>query len=112
MAQIWILVLMFVIFYFVLIRPQRKKQKELEAKIAALKSGDRIISAGGIHGMVARVKDRTVIVKVADNLKLEFEKSSITTTFPKGDGKADDAVEVEVEEEEVDSSSSKGGKKK
>jgi preprotein translocase subunit YajC len=82
-------ILMFVMMYFLLIRPQRMRQKALAAQIAAMKKGDGVISAGGIHGTVANLKDQTVIVKVAENVKLEFQKSSITTVIPKGTGQGD-----------------------
>ena len=80
-------ILMFVMMYFLLIRPQRMRQKALADQIAAMKTGDNVISAGGIHGTVTNLKGETVIVKVAENVKLEFQKSSITTVIPKGTGK-------------------------
>ena len=82
-------ILMFVMMYFLLIRPQRMRQKALAAQIDAMKKGDRVISAGGIHGVVANMKSDTVTVKVAENVKLEFQKSSITTVIPKGTGQDD-----------------------
>jgi preprotein translocase subunit YajC len=84
-------VLMFVMMYFLLIRPQRMRQKALAAQIASMKKGDGVISAGGIHGTIANIKEGTVIVKVAENVKLEFQKASITTVIPKGSaaGEAD-----------------------
>ena len=72
------IILIFVIMYFLLFRPQMKRQKEQAAMASALKTGDRVVTASGIHGMISNVKDRTVIVKVADNVKLEMEKSAIT----------------------------------
>lgn len=89
-------VLMFVIMYFVLIRPQRKRQKELQAQIEALRTGDRIITIGGMHGLVTNVKERTIVLKVADNTKVEFEKSAVQTVVrKKDDGKADSEAEAE-----------------
>ncbi len=73
------MVLMFVLMYFVLIRPQRKKQKEQEALIKSIKTGDHVVSIGGIHGIVTSAKDRTVMVKVADNVKIEFDRSAIAS---------------------------------
>jgi preprotein translocase subunit YajC len=73
------IILIFIIMYFVLFRPQMKRQKEQAAMASSLKTGDRVVTASGIHGMISNVKDRTVIVKVADNVKLEMEKSAITT---------------------------------
>ncbi len=71
------IILIFIIMYFLLFRPQMKRQKEQAAMAASLKTGDRVVTASGIHGMISNVKDRTVIVKVADNVKLEMEKSAI-----------------------------------
>ncbi len=72
-----------VIFYFLLIRPQQKKAKELAALIQSAKTGDKIVTSSGIHGMITNVKDRTVILKVDDNVKIELEKSSIAVVKPK-----------------------------
>ena len=72
-------VLIIAIFYFFIIRPQNKKQKETEKMINALKKGDKVITIGGIHGVVSSTKEKTVIVKVDDNAKLEFNRSAIAT---------------------------------
>ena len=69
--------IIFLIFYFLMIRPQNKKQKETEKMIAALKKGDKIITIGGIHGLVSATKEHTVIIKVDDNAKIEFSRSAI-----------------------------------
>jgi len=76
--------LIFVIFYFLIIRPQSKKQKETKKMIEAVKKGDKIVTIGGIHGSVYTVKERTVIVKVDDETKMEFSKSAISAVEPKG----------------------------
>lgn len=73
------LIFIFVIFYFLMIRPQTKRQKEHQALVSSLKTGDKVITNAGIHGIIANVKDRTVIVKVADNVKLEFDRAAIAT---------------------------------
>ncbi|MCQ2591594.1 MAG: preprotein translocase subunit YajC [Treponema sp.] len=71
--------LIIVIFYFFLIRPQNKKQKETEKMLNALKKGDKVITIGGIHGTVSSVKEKTVIVKVDENTKLEFNRTAISS---------------------------------
>jgi preprotein translocase subunit YajC len=71
--------LVFVIFYFFIIRPQNKKQKDTEKMISAVKKGDKVITIGGIHGEVTSTKETTVIVKVDENCKLEFNRSAIAT---------------------------------
>ncbi|MDQ2867341.1 MAG: preprotein translocase subunit YajC [Verrucomicrobiota bacterium] len=72
-------IFIFVIMYFVMIRPQARRQKQQQALIGSIKTGDKVVTSSGIHGMVANVKDTTVILKVADNVKIEMEKSAITT---------------------------------
>lgn len=71
--------LIIVIFYLFLIRPQNKKQKETQKMLDALKKGDKVITIGGIHGTVSSVKENTVIVKVDDDCKLEFNRTAIST---------------------------------
>jgi len=73
------LVLIFVVFYFFMIRPQQKKQKEKEQLLDSIKRGDRIVTIGGIHGTVAGIETekKTVLVQVADNVKIKFERSAI-----------------------------------
>ena len=73
--------LIFVIMYFFLIRPQNKKQKETEKMIAALKKGDKVVTIGGIHGTVASTKEKTVILKVEDGSKIEFNRTAISTVI-------------------------------
>ena len=87
-------ILIIAIFYFFMIRPQNKKQKEMEKKIAALKKGDKVVTAGGIHGVISSTKEKTVIVKVDDNCKLEFSRSAITgvETDAKKDKKESDTA--------------------
>ena len=79
------MVLIFVLFYFMLIRPQRRQQKEHLAKLAALRTGDEVVAAGGIHGLVTNVSDRTVTLKIADNVKIKVEKASVAAILKKSD---------------------------
>ena len=73
------LVLMFVVFYFLLIRPQQKRQKELNQMIQELKKGDRVVTSGGIIGTIAGIQNDYVILKVGDGeTKIEVLKSAIT----------------------------------
>ena len=71
-------VFIFVIMYYVMLRPQMRRQKEAARLVSALKTGDRVITSSGIHGLISNVKDTTVIVKVADNVKIEMEKTAVT----------------------------------
>ncbi len=72
------IILIFVIMYFLLFRPQIKRQKEQARLVSALKTGDRVVTASGMHGLISNVKERTVILKIADNVKIEMEKSAVT----------------------------------
>lgn len=73
--------LMLVIMYFLMIRPQKKRQADQARLIASMKTGDKVVTNAGIHGMISNVKDTTVIVKVADNVKIEMDKSAVTTVI-------------------------------
>ena len=84
-SMLLIMVFMFVLMYFVMIRPQRQRQKALQAQLEVMKKGDRVVSAGGIHGIVENVKQKTVSVRVADNTRIEFEKASIAQVRGKGE---------------------------
>ena len=74
-------IFIFIIMYFVLFRPQKKRQMEQQRLISSLKTGDRVVTNAGIHGLIANVKETTVIVKVADNVKIEMEKSAVTNVL-------------------------------
>ena len=71
------MILMFIIMYVLLIKPQQRKQKEHQEMIKKLKAGDKVVTSGGIHGTIAAVKEATVLLKVADTTKIEINKGSI-----------------------------------
>ncbi|MGD9972132.1 MAG: preprotein translocase subunit YajC [Desulfatirhabdiaceae bacterium] len=71
------LILMFVIFYFLLIRPQQKKTKELREMVAGLKKGDRIITSGGIHGQITAVEEATVTVEISDKVRVKLNRGNV-----------------------------------
>jgi preprotein translocase subunit YajC len=73
------LIIIAVLFYFLLIRPQQKKQKEHQKLVAGIKTGDNVVTSSGIHGMVANVKDTTILLKVADNVKIEMDKAAVVS---------------------------------
>ena len=75
------LIFIFIIMYFVMIRPQKKRQEQQKQLIASLKTGDRVVTNAGIHGLISNVKETTVLVKVADNVKIEIDKSAITNVL-------------------------------
>jgi preprotein translocase subunit YajC len=72
------MVLMGIVFYFMLIRPQNQRAKELQNRIASLKTGDKVVTNSGIHGIISNVKDgHTLMLKIADNVKIEINKDAI-----------------------------------
>jgi len=79
------MILIFVLFYFVLIRPQQKRQKEHAKLVASIKTGDKVVTNAGIHGIIANVKESTVIIRIADNTKVEFDRSAVVTVEKSAD---------------------------
>lgn len=80
----WMTMLMFgaiiVVFYFFMIRPQQKKQKALQEARGAMKNGDKVVTAGGIHGKIKEVGDTYFIVEIADNVRIKVDKASVYAT--------------------------------
>ena len=109
--------LIILIFYFFIIRPQNKKQKETEKMLSALKKGDKVVTVGGIHGVISSTKEKTVIVKVDDNAKIEFSRNAITSVIvdkaekdskaAKDDKKADKVEEAAATETETSTEANK-----
>jgi preprotein translocase subunit YajC len=91
--------LIIAIFYFLIIRPQNKKQKETQRMLSALKKGDKIVTIGGIHGVIQSVKEASVVVKVDENTKLEFSRSAISTVVTAGK-----AEKEKIEDKKAESS--------
>jgi len=73
------IVLIFIVFYFLLIRPQKKTQDEHKKMIAGLKKNDEVITAGGIHGTIMNVKENTITLKIDDEVKVEVQKTSVSS---------------------------------
>lgn len=82
------MVLLFGVMYLFMIRPQRKQQKELEKFRSELKRGDKVVTAGGIYGVVDEIKDRSVLIKVDGDVKLRVDKNSIVRDFSEDASKA------------------------
>ena len=77
------MLVMFAVVYFLMIRPEQKKQKQRQAMLQAIKKGDRVLTTAGILGTVGTVKDSTVMVKIAENTVVEFAKSAVTSIVNK-----------------------------
>nr|WP_305824010.1 preprotein translocase subunit YajC [Massilia brevitalea] len=78
------LLIMFVVMYFLMIRPQQKRQKEAKAMMDALAKGDEVVTAGGILGRVTKVAETYVTLEIATNTELVVQKNAVTTLLPKG----------------------------
>ncbi len=78
------LVLMFVVLYFVMIRPQMKRQKEHKAMIDALAKGDEVATAGGLLGKVSKLGDSTLSVEIATGVEVQLQRSAVVQVLPKG----------------------------
>ncbi len=72
------------IFYFLLLRPQQKRQKQAQKMLESLKKGDRVITTGGIHGTILAVKDDVVTIKIDDNVKVDVSKSAVGSVVTEG----------------------------
>src|SRR4030095_12968429 len=72
-------VLIIAVFYFLILRPQQKRQKEREKLLTGVQKGDKVVTAAGIHGTVEGIEDNIVLVKIADNVKVKMDKSAIST---------------------------------
>ncbi|MEO8398681.1 MAG: preprotein translocase subunit YajC, partial [Ignavibacteriaceae bacterium] len=71
----------FLIFYFMIIRPQQKRAKEREKLLSNIEKGDKIVTSGGLHGVIAGLDEKTVLLDVGDKVKLKFERSAIGTVL-------------------------------
>lgn len=78
-GNIIFLVAIIAVFYFLIIRPQQKRQKERDHMITALKKGDKVITSGGVHGNIVGMDDKTVLVQIADNVKVKMDRTAITS---------------------------------
>ncbi len=72
------IVMIFLIFYFIMLRPQQKEQKEFKKTIEKLKKNDQIVTIGGVHGTIVNVKEKTFIVRIDDNTRIEIDKSAVS----------------------------------
>jgi len=97
------------IFYFLIIRPQNKKQKETKKMLEALKKGDRVVTIGGIHGVIQNVRDSTVVVKVDDGIKIEFSRSAVSSVEASSrDDRSEKNGKSDKSEDETPAESSEG----
>ena len=84
LLDLWPLVVIFIAFYFLLIRPQQKKQKEHGQMVAALQVGDEVMTAGGILGRITGISEHFAVVQISDNTEIKIQKNSVSAVMPKG----------------------------
>lgn len=73
------------IFYFMILRPQQKRQKERQKMLDSVKKGDKVVTAGGLHGTVAGIDEKTLLIQVSDNVKLKFDRSAVNAVVREGE---------------------------
>ena len=73
------------IFYFLILRPQQKRQKERQKLLDAVKKGDKVVTAGGLHGTVAGLDEKTVLIEVAEKVKMKFDRTAIASILREGE---------------------------
>ena len=79
-SGILMMVLIFVVFYFFMIRPQSKRQKEIKKQREAMQVGDKVVTSGGIYGKVKEMKETTVVIEIAENVRIKADKNSVFAT--------------------------------
>src|SRR3954451_17263440 len=84
MESIFLIVAMFAVVYFLMIRPQMKRAKEHKTMVDALQKGDEIITAGGVLGKITRVGDSYVSVEISNNIEIQVQRAAVQTVLPKG----------------------------
>lgn len=78
------LFLIFIVFYFMVFRPQQTKQKEHQRMVSSLEKGDKVVTSGGMHGLVTGLKEKTIYLKIADNVRIEVNRGSISAVEKAG----------------------------
>ena len=84
-VQLIPMVLIFGIFYFLVIRPEKKKQTDHQTMVSNLRKNDEVVTAGGIHGTVVNLKEKTVVLRLDENVRVEFDKEAVLTLVKKAE---------------------------
>jgi preprotein translocase subunit YajC len=85
MTTILMFAVIIAIFYFMILRPQQKRQKERQKLLESMKKGDRVVTAGGLHGTIVGIEDKTLLLQIAENVKVKVERSSISVVNKVGE---------------------------
>ncbi|CAM5794264.1 MULTISPECIES: preprotein translocase subunit YajC [Brevibacillus] len=91
------LIIMFVIFYFLLIRPQQKRQKQRNAMLASIKKGDKVVTIGGVHGTIQDISDDTVTLRIAHNVHVTFDRGAVNNVVSSSNEPASESKEAKEE---------------
>jgi preprotein translocase subunit YajC len=86
-ADLWSMmpiILMFIVLYFMMIRPQMKRAKEMKAMIDSLQKGDEIVAAGGVVGKISKISDSYITLQIADNVEIRVQRPAVQLVLPKG----------------------------
>lgn len=100
MSLIFMIIAIFAVMYFLMIRPQQRQKKQHQELLGKITKGDKIVTSGGMYGTVAGVKDSTVIVKIADNVKVELNRSAISQIVSSKSSKSQTAKQEESDKKE------------
>lgn len=92
------------IFYFIALRPQQKEQRRHRDRVEALKKGDRVVTAGGIHGTVRTPKEKTVILEIAEGVKITLNKTAVATVLEESEAKGKSGKGTDDSDEDEDES--------
>jgi preprotein translocase subunit YajC len=112
MSLIFMIIAIFAVMYFLMIRPQQRQRKQHQDMLGQLGKGDKVVTSGGLHATVAGIKDNTVILKIADNVKVEVNRSSISQIVSSRAASAASARSSQAKaEQKSDSSGSKSDEK-
>lgn len=106
MSMLLPFILMFVVMYFLILRPQKRKEKERKALLARVKKNDRVVTAGGIHGVITSVRENEVILRVdeAKDIKVKVDRSAIVTVLEVSHEDSEEPNEIAKESKEVKNS--------
>ena len=86
--------LIIAIFYFLILRPQQKRQKDRQKLLDTVKKGDKVVTAGGLHGTIAGLDDKTVLLQVSDNVKMKFDRSAISAVVKESEPDSKESKQV------------------
>jgi preprotein translocase subunit YajC len=106
MSLIFMIIAIFAVMYFLMIRPQQRQKRQHQDMLSQVGKGDKVVTSGGIHGTVAGVKDNSLIIKIADNVKVEVNRSSISQIVSSKSSRTQTQTQTRKTEDKDEESSS------